>query len=250
MEVVYYQLFIAITILLTNVIKKDYLLWVCGGWTVLTLANLFHPPLIAIQLGVVWGTYWLLTNNDAKNQKINDLERATSALPIEQRKKVEIVSHDYKRLLSGVEHYAYLMDSLGQANSRVTVLSGWLSARVVDEAFTTLMRKKTKEGVRFYLGYGWQDSQGTHQAGKDSRAALHELKELAMEFPEYVSVAEYATHEKILIVDSKVAVFGSANWLSNRKYKNSERSIVITDSALARSEERRIQVEIEKHRVS
>ena len=44
----------------------------------------------------------------------------------------------------------------------------------------------------------------------------------------------------MLVVDGRLVVFGSANWLSNRKYKNSERSIVVTDTVLAEAEEQRI----------
>ena len=74
----------------------------------------------------------------------------------------------------------------------------------------------------------------------DLRVALSGLSELARKYPNQLHVAEYATHEKMLVVDSEVVVFGSANWLSNRQYKNSERCIVVMDKAIASSEEKRI----------
>lgn len=249
MEVVYYQLFIAVTIVLAHFFMRDIVLWVCGFWTLFTLANLFYPPLIFIQLGVVWGTYFVLKVDSTKSQKIDELESLTLSLPDDLRVKVDTVSDDHKQLLSGIEHYNFLIDSIKNARSRVTILSGWLSSRIVDRSFASLMRTKAKQGVLFYIGYGWQNSQGNHQAGADSIDALQKLKKLARKFPNQIFVAEYGTHEKILVVDSTVAVFGSANWLSNRRYKNSERSIVITDEPLAQSEENRIKALIEQNRV-
>ena len=68
MEVVFYQIFIAATIVATNYFKRESLLLVCGFWSLFTLANLFFPPLIFVQLGVIWGTYFLLKNNDGKSR--------------------------------------------------------------------------------------------------------------------------------------------------------------------------------------
>ena len=70
-----------------------------------------------------------------------------------------------------------------------------------------------------------------------------------MIIPNKLKVAEYATHEKMLIIDGKTVVFGSANWLSNRQYKNSERSIVVMNVAIAKSEERRISELVQNNRV-
>ena len=67
--------------------------------------------------------------------------------------------------------------------------------------------------------------------------------------PNKIQVAEFATHEKTLVIDGRIVIFGSANWLSNRKYKNSERSIVVLDGALAKSEDKRIGALIGRYRV-
>jgi phosphatidylserine/phosphatidylglycerophosphate/cardiolipin synthase-like enzyme len=75
------------------------------------------------------------------------------------------------------------------------------------------------------------------------------LRKLANDFPNQLKVAEYATHEKMLVIDGKTVVFGSANWLSNRQYKNSERSIVVIDVAIAESEEHRISELVRENRV-
>lgn len=240
MEVIFYQLFIAATIFGVHRLARDKVLYVCWVWTAFTIVNLFYPPLILIQLAVVWGTYHQLNSSEEKDRKIVSLEELISDLPDETQRKVEIVSTDYKRLLSGVEHFAYLQSQIRGAQKTVMILSGWLSSRVVDSEFLKLVESKLKTGVVFHIGYGWQDSKGEHRSGEDLQRALRGLKQLADKYPSRLYVAEYATHEKMLVVDTVTVVFGSANWLSNRQYKNSERSIVVTDTAIASSEEQRI----------
>ncbi len=235
--------------MLTHLIKRDRVLIVCWGWTAFTAVNLFYPPLIIIQLGVIWGTYFALKSNDEKNTKISELEELSKELPSQVQRQIEIVSTDYKRILSGIEHFEYLHSQVRSAKTSITILSGWLSSRVVDACFVELLESKLERGLSVHIGYGWQDSRGEHNSGNDSREALASLGPLARMFPNQLYVAEYATHEKILVIDSEVVVFGSANWLSNKKYKNSERSIVVTDSSIAQSEETRISRLVRDNRV-
>ena len=250
MEVIFYQLFIAATIFAVHLLARGRVLIVCWGWTAFTIVNLFYPPLILIQLAVVWGTYHLLNSSEEKDRKIVALEELISDLPDNIQREVEIVSTDYKRLLSGIEHVTYLQSQIRGAEQSVMILSGWLSSRVVDSKFLKLVESKLKTGVVFHIGYGWQDSKGEHRSGEDLQIALRGLKQLADKFPNRLYVAEYATHEKMLVVDSQTIVFGSANWLSNRQYKNSERSIVVTDNAIASSEEQRIAALVRKNTVT
>ena len=249
MEVVFYQLFIAATVVAAHYLKPESKIFVCGFWSFFTLANLFYLPLIVIQLGVVWGTYFLLNSSGAKDKKISELEELTQALPHQVQAKVEIVSTDFKRIISGLEHFTYLQSQFKAAKKRITILSGWLSSRVVDRQFLTLLESQLKAGVVCQIGYGWQDSKGGHSAGKDLQLALDGLSELAKKYPNQLHVAEYATHEKMLVVDSEVVAFGSANWLSNRQYKNSERSIVVIDKTIASSEEERISALVSDNKV-
>ena len=249
MEVIFYQLFIASTIFAVHRLAQEKVSYVCWGWTAFTIVNLFYPPLILIQLAVVWGTYHLLNRSDEKDRKIVSLQELISDLPDNVKRKVEIVSTDHKRLLSGVEHFTYLQSQIRGAERSVMILSGWLSSRVVDSVFLKLVESKLLKGVVFHIGYGWQDSRGEHRSGEDLQRALEGLRQLADKFPNRLYVAEYATHEKMLVVDSVTVVFGSANWLSNRQYKNSERSIVVADDAIASSEEQRIAALVRKNSV-
>lgn len=249
MEVVFYQLFIAATIVATHYLKPERRLLVCWGWSAFTLFNLFYPPLIFIQLGVIWGAYFLLNSSDAKDKRISELEELTRALPQHLQTQVEIVSTDYKRIISGLEHFSYLQSQIAEAKQSITILSGWLSSRVVDKHFLKLLESQLRAGVSCQIGYGWQDSKGGHSAGKDLQLALNGLGKLAKKYPNQLHVAEYATHEKMLVIDGKLVVFGSANWLSNRKYKNSERSIAVMDEAIASSEQQRISALVSQNKV-
>ena len=57
MEILFYQGLIFITLVLVRLFAPKYLEVACLVWTALTLVNLFWPPLIVLQLLVVWGTY-------------------------------------------------------------------------------------------------------------------------------------------------------------------------------------------------
>ena len=63
MEVITYQLVIVATIWIAYRIKPAFGLWAAIGWSAETLILLFSPPLILIQLGVVWGTYFALNSS-------------------------------------------------------------------------------------------------------------------------------------------------------------------------------------------
>ena len=65
MDVLFYQGLIFTTLVLVRIISPRHLLAACIIWTVLTLVNLFWPPLIFLQLIVVWGTYNFIRPKDS-----------------------------------------------------------------------------------------------------------------------------------------------------------------------------------------
>lgn len=164
-------------------------------------------------------------------------------------------SEETMESLIGAEHYNYLIASITTSKEKLVIMSGWLSEYVIDSVFLKLISSRLKEGVSIYIGYGYQDHQGQHNEFGKSKEVLNSLKELIKKYPDQLFVASYATHEKLLLVDERLAVRGSANWLSNRLYKNSESSVIITNNAYVKSEaaraislvmENRIEVEIPK----
>ncbi len=53
-------------------------------------------------------------------------------------------------------------------------------------------------------------------------------------------ISQFPNHEKILVVDTKVVYIGSNNWLSNKQFKNTERSIKISSEKYAQAEKQRV----------
>ena len=245
MEVIYYQIFILITIVVTSFFSKKASLVVCGFWTLFTFAMVFTLPLAIVQLATVGGSYWITE----KIREVRKLKHALKHLSDEQKSKTSTIPAGNMRLLEKNEHYDYLLKSIRDAQKKVVILSGWITSYVVDSKFNRLLLTKLKSGVAVYIGYGWENSQGQHVNMEASEKSLLALKKLAKKYPNQLLVAKYATHEKLLVVDDKEVVFGSANWLSNRRYTNDERSIVITDAGLARSEARRVEQLVRKNAV-
>lgn len=64
-EILFYQGLIFITLVIVRFFAPKYIEVACFVWTALTLLNLFWPPLIALQLLVVWGTYAAIRPKDS-----------------------------------------------------------------------------------------------------------------------------------------------------------------------------------------
>lgn len=60
MEILLYQITIFITLVLTRYVAPRLFLAACLVWTAFTAVNLFWPPLIVLQLFVIWGTFCAL----------------------------------------------------------------------------------------------------------------------------------------------------------------------------------------------
>jgi len=74
-KVITYQLIIVATIWIVHRLNPRYALWAAVAWSAETLILLTFPPLILIQLGVVWGTYFVLNSSAAKTRRIGELEQ-------------------------------------------------------------------------------------------------------------------------------------------------------------------------------
>ena len=92
MEIIFYQGLIFTTLVLVRVFAKKYLEVACFVWTALTLINLFWPPLIVLQLIVVWGTYGVIrpkpaTISSAENARPTVSQFQPKAKQAQQRTK-------------------------------------------------------------------------------------------------------------------------------------------------------------------
>jgi len=156
------------------------------------------------------------------------------------------------RAIEDIEHHDYLIENIGSSEIRLIIISGWITQHVVDSAFLRLIGEKLEQGVKIYIGYGYQDYKGNHDEFGGSQAALTSLQELMQQYPDQLFVACFATHEKLFLVDSKSVAIGSANWLAKRNYDiNSERSVIIEgDKAFIQQEAARAIESIQQSLVS
>ncbi len=139
-------------------------------------------------------------------------------------------------ILKGEDHYNYLIDSITQSTEQIIIMSGWLSSYVIDKEFLSLISEKLDNGVKIYIGYGYRNSKGEHSGPQVSEKVFRHLKD---KYPKQFFLSNFATHEKLLIIDCKKVVMGSVNWLSNRNYINSERSYIYLNSTFVKSEAER-----------
>ena len=109
-------------------------------------------------------------------------------------------------------------------------LSGWISSDVIDEQVLSLLEDAIKRGVKIYIGYGFSYPNKKHQMSLKAKEALKSLKNLKQRTVNdkgQLHFKGFKNHSKVIVVDNKYRIVGSNNWLSNRKYSNSEYSIKV-----------------------
>lgn len=102
--------------------------------------------------------------------------------------------------------------------------------------FIDELRKALTNGVDIFLGFGYEDSQGNHKLFAGSRKALQALfglKGKAGHFGGNLYIGQFNNHQKVLIQDREIVVCGSHNWLSNKIFRNKERSFIVEEPVLA-----------------
>ena len=241
MEVIAWQLGIIVLVVVCWFVYRRAAFWLCLGLTAWTLAMLFFLPLIVIQLVVIWGTWALLRHMSAQRDIIKNLAE-------EQQIAVRETSAEKRRVLVGAKHRLHLNERIRHATEVIIILSGWISDSVVDATFVALLDCRLREGCEIYIGFGWRNSDGQHTMSRAARCALQRLETLKRRHQQRLHIAQFGTHEKLLVTDGEV-VFGSNNWLSNARFRNFERSLAVADRELANQESvraKRLIVQYEK----
>lgn len=145
--------------------------------------------------------------------------------------KVAVVAPSHVRMLSVYDHPPLLRDAFASAVDRVLIVSPWIRANVVTEAFVRRLAECLDRGVRVSIGYGI----GREDAGErePDRRARESLEALSRSFENFLLVRKGNTHAKVLLVDSKYFVTTSFNWLSfsgdPRKPMREEEGTLIED---------------------
>ena len=107
------------------------------------------------------------------------------------------------------DHPGLLRSALQGAQSRLIIISPWITNAVVDKVFLQTLTERLREGLAVYIGYG---------LGEEERIpdAVKQLDALAAHYPRFRFVRLGDTHAKILIKDDEWLVTTSFNWLSFR----------------------------------
>ncbi|WP_081279732.1 phospholipase D-like domain-containing protein [Stenotrophomonas maltophilia] len=140
------------------------------------------------------------------------------------------------RTLGVYDHPPLLRNAMDRAQTRLLIISPWIRAAVVDEAFIKRLTTCLDRGVEVTVAYGL----GREDAGERAadRQARESLEALATTFQNFRLVRKGNTHAKVLLVDSAYFVTTSFNWLSfrgdlNQPMREEEGTMVEDESAVA-----------------
>jgi hypothetical protein len=259
MQVLYWQLFVVATIAAAFfLVSKRLAFFVVIGWTLWTLLMIFSSELASLQLVFAWGSYFVFcrwTQNvqtlgekrrelkekekelRKKNRKIEELKGVLDHYPDWVKPLAEEAKEENRvSLLRDSDHYRFMVESLREARISFLVLSGWVHDKVVDKHFISELRNALERGVDIYLGFGYEDSKGRHNlilGSKKALSALNSLRKESREMKGTLYVGRFNNHQKVLIQDKEKVVCGSHNWLSNKTFRNKERSLVVEDKKMA-----------------
>jgi phosphatidylserine/phosphatidylglycerophosphate/cardiolipin synthase-like enzyme len=155
-------------------------------------------------------------------------EKSRLEKEIAQRSARRLRTFDCARLLS---------ETLDKVQSRLVILSAFLSTDAVDSSFLRQLEGALKRGVKVWIGYG-MGKHGNRQQERENSAnwtvAEAELANLRKRYKSLFELRDFGdTHEKILICDSEFVVSGSYNWLSFKanprsKKRRQEDALMVT----------------------
>lgn len=231
------------------------------GWTIETLLLLRTSSILSnTQLINIWITFFVVLLIQYiiynKNKKIStlqaELKKSLAESGLKESEQIifnKYINESNLEKIDGNKHYDFLLNSIKDSTHSVHILSGWLSDSVIDGQFSTLLNDALKRGVDVYIGYGWQDFKGVHN---DNPRAVERLKNVnnykkQENYPGNIFVSKFPNHQKVLVIDNRYVVVGSANWLSNKAYKNEEYSFAIYSKELSTEESQRIEKLIKDH---
>ena len=251
MEVAYWQAFVFVTVAtVTSVFGARAGLIAAIAWTLFTIIMIYTSSLMILQFGTIWIAYALFRERGLKKDliakqsgQISTLESALAEAlrdydaSTRDRAKQAIKDSKYE-VIRDKQHRDELLKAVADARDSLLIVSGWIRSYVVDKRFLRDLTAALRRGVNVIIHYGWQKSDGTHDSDTSITQARDALNSLSAKSRRkrgwgHLVLREYPTHEKAIVKDADYVIFGSNNWLSNRKFRNREQSIKIWDKDLA-----------------
>ena len=250
MDVIRWQIAVLVTVAVAYRFHRSFGTLAAVAWTIWTLAKIRYSLLLmVIQIGFAWGTVFVSYRAEVairkRDAEIARLREALSFHPEETQRRIEALPRTALRFISGEAHARTLIEAVESAQRELFILSGWVSAKVVDEPLLRAMWDAINRGVTIYIGYGFQNFEGKHEESKAAQKAIEDLGKLEKvarrkSLGGGVVLRKFANHEKILVIDDTRVICGSHNWLSNTRFENAERSVAIQDPEVVHAEGERV----------
>ena len=223
-----------------RIVSKIAGLATVGFWIIWTLgaSSLFvgysiKGELFIIQLTIILVVFYLslkmrnnklLINELNKNLKRFDNKNLATNIQNISNKEIKVIEN-------AKDHRKFLLKTLDQAQKTIVIFSGWLTDYSVNEEFRNKIKSCLDRGVDIIIAWGYKKSGSISSEHKNAgEKAVRELQEwtASNKTKGTLETFYFPNHSKILICDTKYAVMGSFNWLSNSGgSENEERSYII-----------------------
>ena len=218
-----------------------WLAWTLGGSS-LFVGYALTGPLFIVQLGIILAALYLsikIRKNKFAIERLNkDLKRLDNNNLLSNIDKIS--SSEIKVLETPKQHRKMLLKTLDEAKKTIVIFSGWLTDYSVNEEFRNKIKDCLDRGVDIIIAWGYKKSGSVGSENKNkAEKSIKDLQEwTSINKTKGVLEAFYfPNHSKILICDTKYAVMGSFNWLSNSGgSENEERSYIIYNKGFIEQE--------------
>tara|TARA_B100002052_G_scaffold292008_1_gene312893 strand:+ start:111 stop:965 length:855 start_codon:yes stop_codon:yes gene_type:complete len=254
MDAIFWQLGIAITIFLSwyignKVISKLAGLSTLGFWLFWTLGgsalfgfSVLTGPLFFVQMGVIIVVFYLSFKMRKNKNLIIDLKKDLKRFDNKnfQSNIGNISNKQIKVLETPKQHRKMLLKTLDEAKKTIVIFSGWLTDYSVNEEFRNKIKNCLDRGVDIIIAWGYKKSGSVGSENKNkAEKSIKDLQEWTSrnKTKGVLEAFYFPNHSKILICDTKYAVMGSFNWLSNSGgSENEERSYIIYNKVFIEQE--------------
>ena len=218
-----------------------WLAWTLG-LSSLVVGYAITGPLFIVQLGIIVVVLYLSLKMRRSKFFINKLKKDLKRLDNANLDSSihNISNSEIKVLETPKQHRKMLLETLDKAEKTIVIFSGWLTDYSVNEEFRNKIKNCLDRGVDIIIAWGYKKSGSVESENKNkAEKSIKDLQEwTSLNKTEGVLEAFYfPNHSKILICDTKYAVMGSFNWLSNSGgSENEERSYIIYNKSFIEQE--------------
>ena len=254
MKPLLYSILIAATIFLAWNMKGKFAgkiagLAVGGFWLAWTLGlsavfvgYALSGELLFVQLAVVIVVFYISFKMWKNKNLINDLKKNLKKIDNKNFNSNinNISNNEIKVIENAKDHRKFLLKTLDQAKKTIVIFSGWLTDYSVNDEFRNKIKNCLDRGVDIIIAWGYKKSGSISSEHKNAgEKAVRELQEwtASNKTKGTLETFYFPNHSKILICDTKYAVMGSFNWLSNSGgSENEERSYIIYNRSFIEEE--------------